>query len=226
MFTDPSGNYPCGLDVYVSFCTFTYKVVLGGIEDDIDKKGPPTEKQAPAWVHNAQVTQDYPGNKYDQAKEAFKQIKETYDPNEYGRLQIIGLSAGADSALILALMLKDAGIDADDLILLGPTFSGYGGEYGDLGDLKTMIEILDALTNDGMNIWVIDDQALGGDEHEYYQPPEDSDGLYTYIDESESDGWDHVQTEEEYWGEENWGSGYVNNDPYIRYEVMGGVYEY
>jgi hypothetical protein len=214
-YVDPSGHYPCGAGYYDSGCKIPQNplvVGLSGIDNSVSSDGPDFGVQMPAWVDVVDINQKYEGtnpdpadtnaSKREQAELAFGQITDMLEqnPGVYDSIEIVGLSGGADTAIMLAVMLEEAGIDVSSMAILGPTFSGLNPDGSSLLQ-DTWEDDLDYLTKSGVSVLVVEDESSDVNEQQRnYVPPEHTTGTYQYHNHSGIDHkghptfpkWDHL----------------------------------
>ena len=205
-------------------------IFFAGCSGDTSHTGPEPKDQAIVWYEIADVSIQYYGdigldNKAEKINDNYKyksgQISQLGDMSKYANslLYVIGYSAGADAALMFAYKflqhtkLNDTNGFIQELAILGPTMTGglpviEGSSYsGDLSSCYT--DFLDELLLDGTDIYVLDDEAGGGNDTYGYKAPDGATGFFEHVSE----------TSRTHFAGSGYGSG-TNNDPALRDTVL------
>jgi RHS repeat-associated protein len=176
-YTDPSGHVP--VDCYgTNYCRTGNTIFFGGSNiTDINKAGPSPYDDSPIWTtdqigRNVSVV-PYPGTQYLDGGnvETYGKMQQSIDAQGLlpdSNVNLIAYSAGTESALMYAVWRLENGQDVNSIVLLGPTFetSSMNFDEPDGG----WSGVMDDLIEQGVNIYVLDDDrkedvAVG------YQPP-------------------------------------------------------
>ena len=148
--------------------------------DEINKPGPLTLEQMPAWGWNPfgldMEYYQYPGNKSDQSTNMLNSIKHDVHTG-------VCYSASSEPCLQFTLKHIERGYSIENLILIGPTFTGAdvkgGTDIGYIGWKKYLDQVLDL----GVNVLIINDGSHRyGNESQIsqYEKPQNADGAYGY----------------------------------------------
>lgn len=181
MHTDPSGHETgtmCDRG-YMDFCS---PVIFFGGSDPKDPqiRGPLPQHQSQMWMTDQKgepiVTIRYPGGenaKADQAK-----LAQGNQPNK--AVDIIGYSAGTESALMYAMWRLEKGQKVDSVVLLGPTFVTTTKRFNEPNGGWSAV--LDTLLSKGVDVYVLDDGRNLFDKNSAskYKPPSTATGSWTY----------------------------------------------
>jgi hypothetical protein len=166
-------------------------IIFGGsYPDDITIAGPEVTDQMPAWITDQNGNPipesnlvQYPGSKFQQAENA-----KGLTLNSPARL--ICYSSGTESCLIYAQWRISQGLGVEDVVLLGPTFSGANTEDGPViefgtsgGELDDWASYMDYLLVNGTDVLVVDDgvRVSQGAEASAYRSSENATGAFNYL---------------------------------------------
>jgi hypothetical protein len=153
-----------------------------------EAQGPEVTSQMPAWVTDANGTTipdefliRYPGSKRQQSEDAKVLALES-------SVRLICYSAGTEACLIYAKWRIDHGLGVEDVVLLGPTFSGRIEERGPEigfgesgGGFDDWASYIDYFLANGTDVLVIDDgNPFDRIEESGYVAPQGASGTFFY----------------------------------------------